>query len=1237
MPGTSTAKSVSPLINKKRKIFLYLSFTSLFIAAFLGYLFLKYPMSDLYCKRVTKHLANQARIIESNIFKVERVLEGCGNLFDQPISPPKYPIYVYQDRQLIYWSEHLYEFSYHDISGYFVEKCLDKSFGTFFIKKSNLSLKGHDYEIVSVIPLKNKYRIENEFLQTGLNADIFPDGLVDISLEKNKRYNIYNPFGIYLFSLRFTKNDSYHFDKQFVILFFIFVSLLFFYFYLHNYLILSLRLGKQLYAFTILIVFIIGIRALMIFFEIPYQVIEWQLFSPKLFASSFISPSLGDFFLNIVSITIIIIFLSLRFIAILHYKNLAQSHQLVKLAFISFLIFLSYLFLYGIRLFTYDIYFNSKIVIDITKEIDTTYIKLFAYLIFVFISVCYFLISHICAKLLQELSRNTKHLIAVFLLGNLSVLCSSIFLNIHNYFLFFLNISYLFIICYYKIVDYLPKSGYMALLYLFFCSLICAFAAAYSEYQFERVKTRQQKDKFADNLLLENDLYGEYLLSRIMEKVQHDQRKYNTFSFLFDSADLYSTDFASQKIRRIYVDRHFDKYSLDILFFNALGRPYGRPNEESYNTLYQRFAAAQYHSPYNNIRSCNDLQQGIKAYYAFIPLHISEKPIGYIVLNLKLRKITPNSIYPIFFVDKKYTFANLYHDYSYAIYKENKILYSYGNYNYDKQLIDKFSIGNNELKFSDFIHRRVFSPNGQTLVISSEVYPLINVFSNFSFLFLLLILVTIIIFFAHNFLLKNEYKRLNFSTRIQLYLNTAFSVPLFVVSIVTVSMLSKANTAETEQYYIRRALNVASELSLKVSAFRSGNISKDDLKAFLVGIAKYTQSDINLYGTDGRLLVTNQRYLFDNALLTRLLNPSAYRDLILRVRNKKILNEQIGSFNYSTAYVGIKSFDTENITGILGIPFFESKYTYDQKIIDVFTTILNIFTFILLILLVLLYFLTRSLTEPLLLLTQKIKKISLSDYNEPLHYPAKDEIGLLVGEYNKMLVKLEKNKAALARSEKQTAWREIAQQVAHEIKNPLTPMKLTIQQLQRVMVDNVGKTPDIINMLLHQIEILNDIATSFSSFAKMPLPVQRRFEISSTLHHTIVLYESNPTVKIEKNIPNAQFFVLGDDQMMGRIFNNLILNAIQSVAEDKSIYICISIKVKATNRVFIEFRDNGQGIPEEIQSKIFMPNFTTKMNGMGIGLAIAKRGIEHCGGNIWFETKPNEGTSFFIELPLYKI
>jgi len=253
--------------------------------------------------------------------------------------------------------------------------------------------------------------------------------------------------------------------------------------------------------------------------------------------------------------------------------------------------------------------------------------------------------------------------------------------------------------------------------------------------------------------------------------------------------------------------------------------------------------------------------------------------------------------------------------------------------------------------------------------------------------------------------------------------------------------------------------------------------------------------------------------------------------------------------------------------------------------------------------------------------------------NQPIEWNANDEIGRMVKEYNRMLANLEQSKTELARSEKESAWREIAKQVAHEIKNPLTPMKLTLQQMERSMIQGdltQEKTKNSVQTLLTQVETLNGIAGSFSAFATMPAPSLTKVEVTDILMKTVALFENHTLGSIRFEKPADLIFVQSDEQLLGRIFSNIILNGLQS-AKEMRVRVDVMIK-RDSDWTTIGFKDNGLGVASELKDKIFFPHFSTKETGSGLGLAIAKQGIEQMGGLIWYETTLSSGTSFFVKL-----
>lgn len=280
------------------------------------------------------------------------------------------------------------------------------------------------------------------------------------------------------------------------------------------------------------------------------------------------------------------------------------------------------------------------------------------------------------------------------------------------------------------------------------------------------------------------------------------------------------------------------------------------------------------------------------------------------------------------------------------------------------------------------------------------------------------------------------------------------------------------------------------------------------------------------------------------------------------------------------------------------------------------------------------YFLSRYITRSLEVVSKRMQLVELGKRNEPIEWKADDEIGVLVNRYNLMLEQLEQSADKLAKTERESAWREMAKQVAHEIKNPLTPMKLRVQHLQKSWSDG---SPDFEKKLkvfarsmTEQIDTLSNIATEFSNFAKMPTSELQEFNLIALTESVIELFKENDKVNIRlrtKGVSNPMVFA--DKNQTIRCLNNLINNAIQATPESGNCDIDIAIR-NYKNHIIVRVNDNGVGIPDDKRTSIFVPNFTTKSTGSGLGLAMVKNIMTSIGGQVWFWSRPGNGTSFYL-------
>jgi nitrogen fixation/metabolism regulation signal transduction histidine kinase len=284
---------------------------------------------------------------------------------------------------------------------------------------------------------------------------------------------------------------------------------------------------------------------------------------------------------------------------------------------------------------------------------------------------------------------------------------------------------------------------------------------------------------------------------------------------------------------------------------------------------------------------------------------------------------------------------------------------------------------------------------------------------------------------------------------------------------------------------------------------------------------------------------------------------------------------------------------------------------------------------------------TNRIIDPLRELGKKLAELRYGSKTGKIYYDGDDEIGKLVKEYNRLTDELEKSAGLLAEKERDSAWREMARQVAHEIKNPLTPMKLNVEFLEKAWKDKTPDFPERMgrfkSMMIEQIDTLSHIADEFSNFAKLPPPRKDIVDLNEILESVTALYaknEKNAEVNFHRN--EKPLTVYGDKEHLLRVFNNLVKNAIQAIPENRKGRVDI-FGFTDENSLTILVKDNGTGIPEELRERIFTPNFTTKGSGSGLGLAICRNIVRESGGEIDFLTQTGEGTTFRTILPSGKM
>ncbi|MDX1751976.1 sensor histidine kinase [Salinimicrobium sediminis] len=397
-------------------------------------------------------------------------------------------------------------------------------------------------------------------------------------------------------------------------------------------------------------------------------------------------------------------------------------------------------------------------------------------------------------------------------------------------------------------------------------------------------------------------------------------------------------------------------------------------------------------------------------------------------------------------------------------------------------------------------------------------------------------------------------------------------------------------------------------------------------------ISQVHNMPINIYSLGGDMILKSNQSFFpdttdlqlDKEILTELASSSRKRVLRQTVKNDK-------RFQSSYTYITDNKFRP---LAVLNLPYLEDDYFITRDLQNFLIRLTEVYLFMLVLAILLAYFLSKYITRSLKTISEKIHQTRLDKKNQKIEVGnVSEEIFTLVTAYNSMIDELEESAVKLATSEREQAWREMAKQVAHEIKNPLTPMRLSVQNFQRKFDPNDPqmrqKVDEFSDTLITQIDTMSSIASAFSNFAKMPAQQNERLNVPKIVKLALDIFNEDYIMfSTEKEEIIAKF----DRTQLIRVVTNLVKNAVQAVDQKEHPAILVTVTEEEGHACLI-VSDNGVGITEENKSMIFEPKFTTKSSGMGLGLAMVKNLMESCGGSIEFTSKLNKGTIFKVHFP----
>ena len=458
-------------------------------------------------------------------------------------------------------------------------------------------------------------------------------------------------------------------------------------------------------------------------------------------------------------------------------------------------------------------------------------------------------------------------------------------------------------------------------------------------------------------------------------------------------------------------------------------------------------------------------------------------------------------------------------------------------------------------------------------------------------------------------------------------------VTISLVVAVTVLFFQKQNNDYHYKRMLRKERNV--QRSLDYYIVEKGVVAMDGrVEHKIQELADINNLDINVYDTNGVLLGSTDYSQVEAGNFPETLLP-AIIDSVLAKPVPVVEMSENNSFAYMSSYFLIRNALYEPMA-VIHLPYFRDEIQ-NKRDLQGFLVSLAWITLILVVVSGLIGLtLGRYISNSFKKITQQIQKLSLSDSTEHLIWESDDEIGALVEQYNRKVDELRESIEKLAQKERESAWKEMARQVAHEVKNPLTPMQLSLQHLERLSSSADEHFPEhvrrVSRTLLDQIQTLSRIATEFSNFAQMPEGKPQRVLLGPLFKRIDDLYAADSAFELTVPEVGHSDSIFFDPDHALRILTNLIRNAKQAMAEDREGRVDIECET-FEDEVHIRIIDNGTGIENALAERIFEPNFTTKSGGMGLGLAMVKRLLEEAGGRIWFETTLDQGTAFTLVFP----
>ncbi|MDR0691797.1 MAG: GHKL domain-containing protein [Prevotellaceae bacterium] len=575
-------------------------------------------------------------------------------------------------------------------------------------------------------------------------------------------------------------------------------------------------------------------------------------------------------------------------------------------------------------------------------------------------------------------------------------------------------------------------------------------------------------------------------------------------------------------------------------------------------------------------------------------------------------------------------------NYSYALFLNKTLSQSSGSFNYYWNLGEQWDINRftEIFKQNEYIHY-VYKVNDEyNVILSHKEDTLINYAAAYSYLFLFFGF--LFYTFLHFAGWRLQWVWNNNALRRKITLSLLGLVIFSLVAVCTGSLIYNIAQYKTinSRQITGRIKSTLAVLNHELNTLQLCNIQNTpELSDILIRISNSFDIDINMYDTEGKLLISSIPEFFNKHMKSIRMNSEAMRALEKGETSQVILRERIGDLDYMSVYVCHYN-RSGQLNAYINLPYFINQKEMTEDISTIITSYANVYILLIIIAFIISMTLSNQITRPLSIIRHNIKSFERSGKLEPIDYNSPDEVGDLIRSYNEMITILDNNNRKLAQAERESAWRDMAQQIAHEIKNPLTPMRLSIQHLIRMKQNNAPgwqkHFEEVLNTWLEQIETLSKTASEFSSFVKIGQQESTTIiDLNTVIKEQMSLFNNYPNITFTIQSQVAPANVEIRPEQLNRVFMNILTNAIQAIDKKENGQIIMTLYEQG-DRYYIMVEDNGYGISKEEQVKLFTPNFTTKSYGSGLGLFICRNIMENYDGGINYSPSTLGGACFTI-------